>query len=71
MQGSGSPGPFERKIPFGDSCNTSSKVVSALTTRTVPTWSDRSLKIFVFIPKSYATIKGLFEETACSGQTPS
>jgi hypothetical protein len=37
LQGSGSPGPFERKIPFGDNFNTSSKGVSALTTLTVPT----------------------------------
>ena len=40
-------------------------------------WSDdeptpkSNKKINIFIPKSYATIKGSFEETACSGQTPS
>ena len=51
-QGSGSPGPFDKKMPFGDFFITSSKEVLALTTSTFPTDSVKSLRIFFLIPKS-------------------
>ncbi|CAB4763663.1 unannotated protein [freshwater metagenome] len=51
---SGSPGPFDKKIPFGDNAITSSAVVVAGTTCTVAN-SAKQFNIVVFIPKSYAT----------------
>ena len=52
----GSPGPLERKTPSGSSARTSSAVVAAGTTVTVPSVVSRSTMV-AFTPKSKATTR--------------
>ena len=56
----GSPGPFDKKIPFGfNLISFSNEKLQGKTTIKYPIFS-RSLSIFLFTPKSITAIKFLF-----------
>ena len=52
VQGSGSPGPFERKTPSGEKASASAAGVVAGTTVTTQPAAARLRRMFRFIPKS-------------------